>query len=156
MSEPTAPLNDDQLDAIHHASLRVLRDTGIDMLHPEARRLLAAVGARVDGERVRFDPDMVTETIATIPSAFTLHGLLPERDVRIGDGHVVMASVASAPHYVGLDGERRSGDRAAYQDFLRLGHQLNSIHTFAGYPVEPIDVHPSIRHLEAAYDAHRP
>jgi len=31
---------------------------------------------------------------------------------------------------------------------------LNSIHTFAGFPVEPVDLHASFRHLEAAYDAH--
>ncbi|MEP4649910.1 MAG: trimethylamine methyltransferase family protein, partial [Ilumatobacter sp.] len=54
---PVTPLvTDDELDAIHRASLRVLAETGIDFLHPEARRLLAAAGARVDGDRVRFDP----------------------------------------------------------------------------------------------------
>ena len=147
-------MSDDELEAIHDASLRVLEHTGIDMLHPEACRLLADAGAEVSDQRVRFDPDMVLEAIATIPSEFTLHGRTPERDLRIGGDHVMYASVASAPNYVDLEGERRTGDRAGYQDFLRLGQQLTSVHTFAGYPVEPIDVHPSIRHLEAAYDAH--
>ncbi|MEP1124236.1 MAG: trimethylamine methyltransferase family protein [Ilumatobacter sp.] len=152
---PVTPLvTDDELDAIHRASLRVLAETGIDFLHPEARRLLAAAGARVDGDRVRFDPDMVLETVAHAPSEFILHGRRPERDLRIGGDWVTYASVASAPNYVDLDGVRRTGDRVGYQDFLRLGHMLNSVHTFAGYPVEPVDLHASIRHLEAAYDAH--
>lgn len=147
-------VSDDELDAIHNASVRVLTETGIDFLHPTARRLLSEAGARVDGDRVRFDADWITETIATIPSEFTLHGREPSRNIQIGGDWVTFASVASAPNYLDLDGNRHTGDRAGYQNFLRLGHVLNSIHTFAGYPVEPVDLHPSIRHLEAAYDAH--
>ncbi len=151
---PTAIVSDDELEAIHRASLRVLAETGIDFLHPEALRLLAEAGASVDGERVRFDPEMIAEYMAHIPSEFTLHGRLPERDLRIGDNWVAYSSVASAPNYVNLDGKRLTGDRAGYQDFLRLGQMLNAVHMFGGYPVEPIDIHPSIRHLEAAYDAY--
>ena len=134
--------------------MRVLSDVGIDMLHDGACRILADAGCEVDGTRVRFDPDLVAEYVAMVPSEFTLHGRTPNRDLRIGGDWVAYASVASAPNYVVLDGDRRTGDRAGYQDFLRLGHMLNSIHTFAGFPVEPIDLHASIRHLEAAYDAH--
>lgn len=147
-------MTDDELDAIHAASLRVLSKTGIDFLHDEARSLLAAAGARVDGDRVRFDPDMVLEMVGHAPSEFTLHGRSPERDLQIGGDWVTYASVASAPNYVDLDGDRKTGDRVGYQDFLRLGQMLNSVHTFAGYPVEPVDVHASVRHLHAAYDAH--
>jgi trimethylamine--corrinoid protein Co-methyltransferase len=150
----TVIVSDDELESIHLASLRVLAETGIDFLHPDALRLLSAAGARVDSERVRFDADMVAEFMTMIPSEFTLHGRRAERDLRIGGDWVTYASVASAPNYVSLDGDRRTGDRAGYQDFMRLGHMLNSVHTFAGFPVEPVDVHASIRHLEAAYDAH--
>ena len=150
----TSILSEDEVESIHLASLRVLAETGIDFLHPEARRLLAAAGARVEGDRVRFDADFVTEHMSTVPSEFTLHGRLPARDLQVGADWVTFASVASAPHYVTLDGDRKTGDRAGYQDFMRLAHMLNSIHTFAGYPVEPVDLHASIRHLEAAYDAH--
>ena len=29
---------------------------------------------------------------------------------------------------------------------------LDVVHFFAGYPVEPIDIHPSVRHLHAIHD----
>ena len=29
---------------------------------------------------------------------------------------------------------------------------LNSIHFFGGYPVEPVDIHASVRHLHAIFD----
>ncbi len=151
---PTSIVSEDELESIHQASLRVLAETGMDFLHPEALKLLAEAGAEVDGERVRFDPEMITEYLAHAPSEFTLHGRLPERNVQVGGDWLFYSSVASAPNYVGLDGERRTGDRAGFQDFLKLGQMLTSVQHFGGYPVEPIDIHPSIRHLEAAYDVH--
>jgi trimethylamine--corrinoid protein Co-methyltransferase len=151
---PTPLVSDDELDSIHQASLRVLAETGIDILHDEARRMLAAAGARVEEARVRFDPEMVVEAIEQIPSEFVLYGRTPERDLRVGGDWLFFSAVASAPNYVDLDGIRHTGSRAACQDFFRLGQMLTSVHTFSGYPVEPVDLHPSIRHLEAAYDAH--
>ena len=74
---PTQVVSDDELESIHLASLRVLGEIGIDFLHPGARTMLAAAGARVDGNRVRFDADMIGEYLAHIPSAFTLHGRSP-------------------------------------------------------------------------------
>ena len=65
---PTAVVSDDELESIHESSLLVLRDIGMDFLHPRAIEILAAAGADVDGERVRFDPEMVTELIRTAPS----------------------------------------------------------------------------------------
>ncbi len=152
--EPVKAISDDQVEGIHQASLRVLAETGVDFLHPEARRLLADAGATVDGERVRFDPEMVVESVASAPSEFTFHGRSPARDIRIGGTMLANSSVASAPMYVDLDGKRRSGDGKGYRDFLRLAHMLNAIHIVGGYPVEPIDRDPAIRHLESAYDAH--
>lgn len=151
--EPTRVVSEDELEAIHHASLRVLRDTGIDFLHGDARRMLAEVGADVDGDRVRFDPDLVVELAQQAPATFTLHGRSPDRDLTIGDNWVTYSAVASAPNFADRATGRRTGDRAGYQTLLKLAHMLNPVHTLAGYPVEPVDLHPSIRHLEATWDA---
>ena len=132
----------------------MLREHGVDVLHDDARRRLAAAGARVDGQRVRFDPEMLMDYVGSAPSSFTLHGRTPEKDLRIGDGHLTYGSVASAPNYVGLDGERRTGDQTAFRDLVKLGQMLNPVQFFGGYPVEPVDLHASIRHLECAYDVH--
>ena len=50
------------------------------------------------------------------------------------------------------DRGRRVGNRADYQDLIRLSQMLNVVHFFAGYPVEPVDLHPSVRHLYAIHD----
>lgn len=152
--EPTKAVSDDELEAIHLASLRVLAETGIDFLNADARTLLANHGAEVDGDRVRFDAELVEAMVAKAPSQFRLHAPNPEHDLEIGGNHVAFASVASAPNVAGLDGPRRTGNRADYQNLLRLCQTFTSIHLVPGYPVEPVDVHASVRHLHAAFDAH--
>ena len=150
--EPVRLVSDDELEAIHLASLDVLRDVGMDFLHPRARELWASAGARVDGDRVRFDPDHVLELVARAPAEFTLHAPSPDRDVRIGGDNVVFTSVSSAPNVADRQGGRRTGNRADFQDLVRLSHVLTAVQTHGGYPVEPVDLHPSIRHLEATRD----
>src|SRR5688572_28106491 len=54
---PTRLVSDDQLESIHLASLGVLEEIGVDVLHETARRIMKEHGADVrDGsERVHFD-----------------------------------------------------------------------------------------------------
>ncbi len=149
---PTAVVSDDELESIHESSLLVLRDVGMDFLHPRATRMLAEAGADVDGERVRFDPEMVVEMIGTAPAEFVIHAPNPRHDVVVGGDNVIFGSVASAPNAADRKGGRRTGNRADFRNLVRLAQSLNSVQTHGGYPVEPIDIHPSVRHLEAFRD----
>ncbi|MBC8365016.1 MAG: trimethylamine methyltransferase family protein [Actinobacteria bacterium] len=150
--EPTRAVSDDELEAIHQASLRVLQETGIDFLDDTARRQLADAGADVDGDRVRFEPELVERLISTAPAQFTLHGREPHRNLTLGGDHIVYTSVASPPFVTGLGRDRRDGNRDDYRNLVKMGQVLNAIHCVPGYPVEPMDIHPSIRHLEATHD----
>jgi trimethylamine---corrinoid protein Co-methyltransferase len=153
---PTEVVSADELESIHLASMRILAEIGMDFLDSDARRLLAAAGAIVGGnghdQRVRFDPAMVTETIATCPSTFQLHSWNPARTLTIGSDLLAFGSVGSPPNIVDFDGIRRPGGREDFRVLLKLCQSLNVVHFIGGYPVEPIDLHPSIRHLEAALD----
>ena len=150
--DPIRAVSDDELEAIHLASLRVLRETGIDFLDDTARRQLAEAGADVDGNRVRFDAELIAQLISTAPAQFTLHGREPCRDLILGGDHIVYTSVASPPFVTGLGRDRRNGNREDYRNLIKMGQVLNAVHTVAGYPVEPMDLHPSVRHLHATHD----
>lgn len=147
--EPTKIVSDDELEAIHEASLDVLRDIGMDFLHPEALRLWKAAGAKITDQRVRLDADLVADLISAAPAEFTLHAPNPRYDLPIGGDHVVFTAVASAPNCSDRHGGRRAGNTDDYVMLLKLTEQLNAVQANGGYPVEPIDVHPSIRHLVA-------
>jgi len=152
--EPTRIVSDDELEAVHAASLVILRDIGMDVLLPEARTRLEAAGcaASISGDRVRFDPDAVIDFVASAPSEFTLHARNPAHTVRIGGDNVVFTAVASPPNVSDLAGGRRTGNLADFRNLVRLSQHLNAIQVHGGYPVEPVDVHPSVRHLHAIAD----
>ncbi|MGH6921601.1 MAG: trimethylamine methyltransferase family protein, partial [Geminicoccaceae bacterium] len=96
---PYEILSADQIETIHHASLRVLAEIGVNFLLPEARDILRKAGAEVEpaGPRVRFDPAFVEERISTAPAQFTLHARNPERNVAIGGNAINFCMVASTP-----------------------------------------------------------
>ncbi len=153
--KPTDVVSADELEMIHDASMQILEEIGMDFLDAEARSLLSAAGARIEpgSTRVRFDREMVIETIKTAPASFTFHSRNPNNSLVIGGDYMAFGSVASAPNVFDMDNGRRTGNHADYKNLIRLAQMLNSVHFLAGYPVEPIDLHASIRHLDATFDA---
>ncbi len=145
---PTRLISDDQIEAIHHASLKVLSEIGMDFMLPEARDILKKAGASIDGERVRFDPALITEAMATAPESFTVHARNPAQNMDIGGDNISFGTVGSPPSCHDVDGGRRTGNHADFTKFIKLAHHFNAIDFMSGYPVEPIDIHPGIRHLE--------
>jgi trimethylamine--corrinoid protein Co-methyltransferase len=147
---PLQPLSEDALERIHQASLTVLQEIGLDLLSPEMRAIAAEQGAdvRCGSERVRFPRDVVEHHLRQAPARFTIHGRGPGRDLDIGGDAAVFGCVSSAPYCSGLGRERHSGRFEDFRDFVRLGHALNAIHFFGGYPVEPQDLPVAVRHLD--------
>lgn len=149
---PTEPVTPEGVERIHDGAMRILEEIGIEFLHAEARDILAREGCTVSGTNVRMDRAFVMERIAHCPSQFTITPRNPERTVTVGDRHVLFGNVSSPPNYSTLDGGRRTGTREAYRDLLKLTQYFNCIHFAGGYPVEPMDLHPSTRHLDCLLD----
>ncbi len=142
--------SEEELDRIHQASLRILAETGINFLLPEAVAILRAAGARSpDGVRVTFPPDLVMESLESVPSSFTLHARDPQESVTIGGDSIVFGMVASPPHVSDLDRGRISGNFEDLRNLLRLTQQLEAADLNAGYAVEPTDLDVRTRHLDA-------
>ncbi len=137
---------------IHDAGVRLLSGVGCDVLCPEARTLLAARGAAVDGSRVRFGQSLVDEALATVPAGYVVAGRRPELDQRVAlDAPPVLAS-ASGPPFV-LDGAvYRPGTLADLRTAIALAHLSPNI-AVLGYSVEPNDV-PEERRSRVVAHAH--
>ena len=151
--EPTNLVSEEQIEKIHQTSLQILQELGVEFLDPETRDVLEATGGvKVEEMMVRFDPEFVEEVITSAPSEFTLHAPNPERNLHMGGNAVAFGAVSSAPNVSDEAAGRRQGNRKDFQDLIRLGSTINTVHFWPGYPVEPVDIHPSIRHLEATYD----
>ena len=141
----------DQIEAIHDTSLRILEEIGMDFLHPEVLDILKKAGAEVEpgSERVRLDRGLVLEALAHAPSSFTLHARNPVHDLTMGGNVINFGTVGSAPNISDLKRGRRDGNFADYCDLLRLAQAFNIVHVISGYPVEPVDLPPETRHLDA-------
>lgn len=152
--KPIEILYDEQLEKIHLASLQILEEVGMDILDAEARALMASAGAdvRPGSNRVRFGREVIMAHLASVPEQFTLHARNPAHHLQIGKQFLSFGTVASTPNASSLDGGRRAGNQQDYRDFLRLAQSLNIIHFTGGYPVEPVDLHASIRHLDCLAD----
>jgi trimethylamine--corrinoid protein Co-methyltransferase len=153
--KPIEVLSADQLEAIHQTSLRILEEHGIEFLDSESLGLLKAAGADVKpgSNLVRFDRSLIAQSIAKAPSEFTLHARNPERNLTMGGNNINFASVASAPNVSDLDRGRRPGNFEDYCNLLRLCQTFNVVQLIGGYPVEPADIPPATRHLDAHYAA---
>ncbi|MCF1709244.1 trimethylamine methyltransferase family protein [Tabrizicola sp. J26] len=145
---PVEVLSADHLEAIHLAALKILSTVGMRVLEPAARDRYRRAGADVKGETVRFDPAMVIERLATVPSQFTLAARNPARSLRLGGAEHVFASVGGPAYVMDNDRGRRDGTFAEMCDFLKLVQQINVIHQEGGGPFEPLDLPANTRHLD--------
>ena len=147
---PLEVLSADHVEEIHRTSLRILAEVGVEVLGDRAIDRLASAGGDVDRgtRRVRLDPGLVEERIATAPAAFTLHARNPARDVVLGGRDIVFSSVGGPAFVTDLDRGRRAGNWQDFRDYVRLISALNVIHQEAGGPLEPTDLPVETRHLD--------
>ena len=148
---PISVLSEESLEMIHDGSMRILEQIGLQIMNDRARALMVKHGAEIDPKTgyVRMSREMVLEKISTIPSRFTLHARNPELNSTYGNNHINFSLVASAPNCSDLDTGRRIGNFADYCRFLKLGQIFNVVDCYMGYPVEPVDLPPHLRHLDA-------
>ncbi len=154
IDRPNEPIAEEGVQAIHDGAMRVLEEVGIDFLNEEAKQILRAAGADVDpdSDRVRMDRAFVMEKVGLAPAEFTITPRNPDRRITVGGRHMTFGNVSSPPNAMDLDRGRRVGDRESFRDFVKLSHYFNCIHFCGGYPVEPMDLHPSTRHLDCLHD----
>ncbi|QMU57131.1 MAG: methyltransferase [Boseongicola sp.] len=149
---PTEPLTPVGVEAIHNGAMRILEEIGIEFLNEEALDLFRQIGAKIDGTNVRLDREFVTEMVAQAPSEFTLTPRNLDKQITVGGKHILFGNVSSPPNYMDITTGKLSGTREQSRNLLKLTQYFNCIHFAGGYPVEPVDVHASVRHLDMLYD----
>jgi len=153
IDRPTEPLGPEGVQAIHDGAMRILEEIGIEFLNEEALELFKQAGCKVNGTNVRMGREWVIEMLAHAPAQFDITPRNPDRKITIGGKHILFGNVSSPPNYYDMEiGKKVSGTRAQCANLLRLTQYFNCIHFAGGYPVEPVDVHASVRHLDVVYD----
>ncbi len=136
------------LDTIHKYSLELLRDTGIKFPSEKALGIFKKHGFRTDGEMVFFDEKDIRKTMETVPPAFTIKARNPEKRIRIGDNHFVMAPGYGPPFIIEPSGEKRDATVTDVQKFCKLVQTSKHLDFNSSIVVQPNDVPSETAHLD--------
>ncbi|MGR3469042.1 MAG: trimethylamine methyltransferase family protein [Shimia sp.] len=153
VDRPTEPLTEEGVAAVHDGAMRILEEIGIEFYNVEGREILRKAGCTVEGDNVRMGRDFVMEMVGRAPSTFTLTPRNPDRAITVGGRNMVFGNVSSPPNYWDMElGKKVPGTREQCRNLLKLTQYFNCIHFAGGYPVEPVDLHASVRHLDVLFD----
>jgi trimethylamine--corrinoid protein Co-methyltransferase len=142
-------LSDPEIQAIHGATLAILRDTGVRVHHEEILRLLDEHGARVDRDCqiAKLPETLVMDSVARAGKRYALHGRDPKRKARFGYGD--LNQISSPGQYGWIDsetGQHRSATLQDARDAIRLGDALANI-TIVGSMGQPKEISEKFREV---------
>ncbi len=138
--------SDDEAANMHDTALRTLEELGMRVLLPEARRLFAAAGARVDGDdMVYLGREIVEAALATAPRSIRCRAGNPTRDVTLELGTLAFQPGAGAPHATDLKRGRRPASGRDFTEYTRISHHFD-VFQMMSPSVEPQDVPTHLRH----------
>ena len=130
----------------------LLENIGIEYRDdPEALEIWRQGGAEVQGTRVKADAQLIRALCAKAPRKFTQLARNPARSVEIGGTSQVFAPVYGSPFVRDLEGGRRYGDMAAFEQLVKLTYMLPSLHHGGFVTCEPCDIPVSKRHLDMLF-----
>ncbi len=141
-------LSEEQLDAVHAQAMTILEEIGTEVRDGPALDALSAQGQKVDGQRVRWDREFVSEMVGRAPSTFTLSPRNPERAVQIGNGSLVLAPSGGAPFCSDLERGRREGSYDDHVELVKMAHAADLLTCLQGGTVEASDLDERSRHLD--------
>lgn len=150
-------LSEDDVERIHESALRLLKDVGIKVEHPDLLARFRAAGANVDAGSaiVRFPRALIEESLAVVPERVDLYGRDEAHDMALVDAHVYLGTGGAAVRILDLDtGEVRRTTLEDLAQLARLVEQLEHVHFFHR-PVVATDLPAEILDVNKYYAALR-
>jgi len=120
----------DERDAqrVHDATLRVLSEAGVDVLHEPTLALLREAGAKVEGNRVRFAPQMVDEALAAAPGSWPLEGRGSAAALELKQGNTYFGTGSDCLYVCDrASGERRRVKLADVESMAHVADKLPNL-----------------------------
>ncbi|MDX1524286.1 MAG: trimethylamine methyltransferase family protein, partial [Anaerolineae bacterium] len=145
----TEVLSEEGTEAIHQASMRLLKETGLLVIdYPPALETFRQNGAKVEGEMVWIDEDTLMHFVKKAPATFTQLARNPANNLAVGGRHTIFSPVYGPPFVADLDRGRREGTIADFRNLAKLIYMIPDLHTSGGTICEPGDIDVKERHLD--------
>jgi trimethylamine--corrinoid protein Co-methyltransferase len=134
--------SEDGLAVIEAHADHILEAIGFEIRGDEAAlQLFEKAGCRREGARLYFPRGLVRSIITeSAPAAFVQHARNRARSVRIGGDGLVFAPSYGSPFVADLEGGRRYGSIADFENFVKLAYASPYLHHSGGTVCEPVDL----------------
>ena len=121
-------LSDEQVRAIHYATLEILAQTGVEMQDPQGRKLLLDAGAWESNNRVKIPENLVSDAVASAPSRIPLYDRMGNLTMPLELGQVFFGSGSDTIFTLDVEtGERRRTTAQDVEDIARLCDALDNM-----------------------------
>ncbi|HEB33269.1 MAG TPA: hypothetical protein ENI15_20720 [Spirochaetes bacterium] len=138
----TKVLSGDQIIDLHAATVEILEEIGIKVLHNDALEIMEGNGCIVDFDKkiVKVPEDVLMKFVEKAPSEIMLCGRDPKYDVKLdASDNVYVMGGAGALHVIDLEGNYRPSTLQDLKDLTRLEDTLENM-DIAHFLVTPQDI----------------
>ena len=143
-------LTTEQIQSIHAATLELLETEGVDVLHDEARQMLADAGCELKGKhRVLIPGKLVEAAIKTAPSSIIIYNRLGETALHLEDRRIHFGLGTDLAHTYDLEtGRLRKSKLKDVETSVRIADALPDIDFIASYALAN-DSPPNLLYLDS-------
>ena len=135
-------LSDEQVRAIHNATLEILAKTGVEMQDSQGRELLLEAGAWESNNRIKIPENLVADALASAPSRIPMYDRLGNLVMPLELGKVFFGPGSDTTFTLDVEsGERRRTTAQDVEDIARLCDALDNM-DFIMSMGNPSDVPP--------------
>jgi len=135
-------LSQDEIEKIHHKTLKLLEDVGVKVESEEARSLLLDNGAILDSEKrnyIKFPEELVLEQLKEVPDKFSLWGSDGSYKVDISTDTVNFATVGTPVKIYDPD-NKKGVSKSVLDDTIK---QIRIVDSLKNIVASHIDVWPN-------------
>jgi trimethylamine---corrinoid protein Co-methyltransferase len=126
-------LDENEIEAIHQSTLRVLWETGVMLTEPKSLAMLMGAGAKIQEKRVLIPPELVERCIALAGKKASIRGRGGAVKT-LGDGNLYFHNLGGAPQVFDAgSGVRRQATVQDVRDATRLLDALENCHTITPF-----------------------
>jgi len=132
VASPYKPLDEQSVQLIHQAALKVLLETGIGNSTPRVRELALANDCSVTGNgRLLFPPEVIERTLQVAAKNFVLHGRDPKYDFEARNNRINFCTGGAAVTMLDIESQHyRPSTANDLYDLSRLCDTLQNIQWF--------------------------
>lgn len=145
-------LRNEDLEAIHEATLELMEDHGLQIHGAAAHEILEGIGCSVDRscDRVRFPRNIVNDAIEACPEEFTLCGRDPKNDTVVGGKRVAFKNFGTGVKIIDpYTGESRDSTKEDLGNVARFIDAMDTVNVFS-IAVAACDVNQEVKALHEA------